>query len=224
MKMSLKILGLTLILWTFLAVSVYATETDNTETEKPVLVVEDLLAQLDTTMDDLAFNDVDLRLRLGIDDVLELDYNQFGSFRFSKGFNQLKVKTFSCEKTLVGQGLANTEVAVLVYTVDDMMMYEGVYEPVRNVTYVSYKKLGASGLYTETVRFEPCTTQYLSVIVRDDSTTIRRTYRITTIEEETKVILENITIDFIKEAPSEPNNTGTESFKTWFGLEQELEF
>lgn len=230
MKMSLKILGLTIALWLCIAGSAYAGELNNDSEVNDIHEI--ILTEFELTFDDIEFTNDGFMTRMEMfevagggfqtDESYVEDYNKIGGFELSNGFDNQVLTTFANEKTLVGQGDQGTKVGVLVYTVDALPIYEGVEEPEYTVTYSSFKTLGASGLYTETIQLEKETTQYVSILVSTDGVVRHRTYKVTTLEEEKREIFENIDIDFIDEEPNE--EASVDSFMDWLGLEQEFEF
>lgn len=230
MKKSFIVVAIIIALWSLLTVSIYAEETDaNLDTEQ---TYEDVMRRLDITFDDIKYNPVDLTTRLESFEVVDgissetvepvENYDTIGSFVLSNGFGNHQVSTFNCEKNLVGQGDADSTVTVLVYTVETLVVDEEILEHEYKVSYWSSKVLGASGLYTETISLSEQTTQYVTIIVSASDSMQYRTYKVTTLEDETRVILENIDIDFIKEDLEE--EADVDSFMDWFGSGQELEF
>lgn len=159
-------------------------------------------------------NDLDYKSSLSIYDeiivfpdiIVEDEYvNDYGSFKFTTGFDSLVVSTFNAEKNFVGQGVVDSIVGALVYMYDT--------EGNKVVIYNSITTLGASGLYNEVVCFVPNELQYLVVTVLDGEEVNNCIFEITTKNKETKKILENIEVKFIEEETAEESKM--ESMYDW---------
>lgn len=192
--------------------------------------IESVLDQFDLELTDIAYKqETSLDYSFG-EYVSPININRFSSFVLSSGFDRMDSSTFASEKNLVGQGDQGMTVGVLVYTksrvaiVEEDMTRSVDYKTVYDLVFSSVKELGASGLYNESVYFSDRGEQYVTVMVRsEDGRVMNRTFRVTTVKEKTKNILENIEIKFIDEEPVKLN-TDTNSFMDWFGLSQEIGF
>ena len=112
------------------------------------------------------------------------DINDLGDLYLQQGFEQKVTPTFAKSKTISGQGDIGTTVGILVA--------DSITEGALNVTYVDYETtIGASGIYSKSFDLNIGTNYVIVATVSK--------YRVFTInrkEEETKELLENITIDF----------------------------
>ncbi len=244
LKAIVKIIMITSLLWTLISVSVYATSIDGSDIDTQV-TFEDYLAQLGVTPKEIGYQVP--RLVYSIHEM-EFDnyanylestpttenYNSIGDFELSSGFDNHEVTTFTCEKNLIGQGVEDSLISVVVYTVKEITSFEEVkdfgefveeveVELTYNLVSSSSVRLGASGLYNEVVSFASNTVQYVTILVENEYSVEHKTYKVTTIEEEKKTILENIEINFIEEEPLLEVPV-IESFIDMFGLNQEIEF
>lgn len=242
MNKFIRVLFLTALLLTFVTVASYAADSE-TVAEVPEVTLESFMELFDLSPVEVAYkgseitypmNAVEPDMNQDVPDfALEMvdtvNYDVIGGFELSTGFGDHDITTFAYEKNLVGQGASDMVVGVAVYTIGTELLYDedGEFtgsETVYDVSFSSVKVLGASGLYSEVLRYEENTEQYVTLIVRDGmNTPYYRTFRVTTIEEETKVILENIEINFIED-DFETEVPEVDSFIDWFGLSQEIEF
>lgn len=194
MKNALRSFAFMLILMASIGISSMAETKD--ENENPV---DAFIEAFNLEPEDLIFVPVTAPLETAPSDLYayvpstETNYNTLGSFAFSRGLDRLKFSTFSCEKTLIGEGSEGLSIGVMVYRMEE-----------NNPVYISgsTKRLGASGLYNETVVYRPETKQCMIVAVSNGFHTVSRVYEVTTKEEATKTLLENIEIQFLPDEPT----------------------
>ena len=204
MKSMMKFLLSTILFMFIFSVSSYAAEEDNSNEALETYVEDFVLSenQLSFVEPEPFVVDSEDSLLMAEEDFQEPDYLTFGEFKFSKGFSQLISSTFSCEKSLIGQGLENTEIGILIYQ-------ENIFGD-KDILFQSYKVLGASGLYSNVIKFKPDSVQYVVIAVRSNDTTIHRVFEVTTKTLETKLLLETIEINFTVNNES-PANTDSNS-------------
>lgn len=212
MKTTIKIIFIALLLMLIMSVSSYAAVEDSTDE-----TIAEYTNTYDLTEGQLEFVEsapIVINEGSSIPQVIvntdAQDYLSFGAFIFSRGFTGLVTSTFSCEKSLTGQGLENTQVGVLVYQKNALGEKEVLFE--------SNKVLGASGLYSSVVKFKPDSVQYVVIAVAYDGTTEFRVFEVTTKTLETKLLLESIEINFSSIEPGPSSTETVESIYNWLNI------
>jgi len=137
-----------------------------------------------------------------------------GTLKISNGFSRQVFSTFASDKSIVGQGQPGSVVGLMVYTVNGSQQ--------KVIESHAVKTLGASGMFSETIKYAPSRTQYLVIAVKDNTGITRRIFEITTKAMETKLKLENIEIRFVSEEKQE--NTSVESMYDWLRLKSNIAF
>lgn len=120
----------------------------------------------------------------------EVDLSYIGRLKVTRGLDYQQFATFTCERSIAGNGVEGALVGALVYEKRE----KGIVS-----AHISMSTLGASGLYSETIDFAENTCQYLMMAVRTGGHTSYRVYEVTTKEAATKEFLENLEVRFMNE-------------------------
>ena len=131
----------------------------------------------------------------------------FGSLKLSSGYLRDRITTFSKTKALVGTGTEGTVVGLYVFHYETRMDFNTISMKQYLIpTQDHLVKIGRSGLYNETVCIDYIGTNYVLIASQEPVTkeVKYRLFKVVLKQEETKVMLENMTINFFdsqKESP-----------------------
>lgn len=183
----------------FLAVLIFSIPTLAAETEGS-LTAEDFIWTFGLDETDLEFRTEGYDLDFVSDShyiqaASMINVNRIGGFVMTNGLEYQKFSTFACERDFIGHGSEGAFLGLMVYTYVDGQAL---------ATDISMAKLGASGLYSESICFVENSKQYLLVALKEDGVTTSRVFEVTTKEAATKALLENLEIQFMKEVEEEP--------------------
>lgn len=114
----------------------------------------------------------------------QFNLNDFKYLYLNKGFDKRITPTFSSRKNISGEGKKGTIVGIVVT--------DNFY----NITDLNIQTIGASGLYNDKIKFDNIGINYIYIYVKKDDDIVSKKFTVNRKEEETKNILENISIDF----------------------------
>ncbi|TCK93171.1 hypothetical protein EDC19_1359 [Natranaerovirga hydrolytica] len=168
-----KVIGLIICLLVFSSVGVYASPNNN----QPV----DAESFVDY------FNIDESYLYEEVSNSSSNNINNYRYITFNRGINRYITPTFSSQRYLVGEGTPNTEVGIMVYTIESGTV---------NENQIIFQKIGASGLFNQTVYFDAIGDNYVLIAVKKDGDVVYRNHIVNRKAEETKNRLEvlNITL------------------------------
>lgn len=142
---------------------------------------------------------------LVIDTDLE-NLNDYKVFEMKKGFDKVRTSTFASSRNVSGQGEEGVGVGILVYRFVDGEV---------KVSFESVKKLGPSGLYSETIPFSNIGINYVLIAAKQEEFLEYKLFEVNRLKEETKEKLENVQVTFVQtkeEVKDKPTNTVVEQF------------
>lgn len=197
MKIILRLFLLISFIWlTFTAVTYAAPSSDVDAAAK------EMLGKFNVALSDIQFVNFNSRLITEESFGLTSDrtdtlsrLNTLGNFRLTKGFDRSSTTSFSNDKFLSGTGVEGTLVGLMVYGVDT--------KGDKNINYVSTKTVGQSGLFSELVPIELIGENFLFLAAKHNDIVNYRVFKITKRESGTKILLENIEINFINESKTQ---------------------
>ena len=139
-------------------------------------------------------------------DSLSSSVVNFGNLQITSGLNKDRFTTFSSSRTVTGTGTEGTVVGLMVFRFNTASNRDIV------VTQDTLVTIGKSTLFNEKINFDTIGVNYALIATKDKTSAnvVIKLYRITRKTEETKALLENITLNLMN---GESNSTsGIQNF------------
>lgn len=130
----------------------------------------------------------------------------FDVLQLSTGFNKQRITTFSEVKYVEGQADQGTVVGTMVFHIDEALsVFDDVPEKNVIITQDSLTAVGASGLFSETIQLDYIGINYVLMAVYhpEMEAPAVKMFKVCREQEVTRVLLENVQINFFEEEEEE---------------------